>query len=170
MSLITEKDRIKEFENIKEILSRLDIAAEILKAGERLEESCLLLSMPTNMEDWRAEFEEDLHLATGYLVQMGEEEEQQTKYLMLYMPIQVDLSGCDELEILRFANKTNETLPVGTCFCKEDEESGRMLLQIKCIIGGYVDEFLDEGVVCEAVYELGYAYDRLKQELQELTR
>ena len=170
MARITERDRIEEFENIQEMLNTLEVAAKILEAGPNLEESCMLISLPTNVEDWEEEYKEDLHIATGYLIQMGEEENQQTKYLMLYMPVQVDLTSVDELVLLKLANELNQTLPVGACFVGKDKNSERVLLQIKCFIGGYVEEFLDEGVVCEAVFELGSIYDRLKEQLLDLVQ
>lgn len=170
MALITEKDRIQEFENIKSILQEVDVAAEVLKKGSNLEQSCMVISMPTAVEEWKEEFQEDLHVASAYLTQLGEDEEQLTKYLVIYMPIQVDVSGVDELTILKFVNDSNMQMPVGTCFYCEDPKDGRMLVQVKWSVGGRVDELLDEGVICEAVYELGYAYDMLKEHLLEMVK
>ena len=168
MALITEQDRIKEFENIKEFLEELEVAAEILQKGGSLEESCLLLSMPTETEELNGILPDDLHMATAYLTQTGDEEDQLTKYLTIYMPIQVDLTGADEGKVLKYVNDCNESFPFGTCFYGENPLTGRMLVQVKWSIGGPVDELLDEGVVCEAIFELGCLYDLLKEELLEM--
>ncbi|MGN0330596.1 MAG: hypothetical protein ACI4D5_05075 [Kineothrix sp.] len=168
MAIITEEDRLREYENIKEILDELDVAAEILRIGDESEMSCMMISLPTEVEDWREEYKTDLHMATAHLIQLSEDQEQLTKYLMVYVPVQVDLRETDELEVLRLINRINNTLAVGTCFYGKEPTSERMLLQIKWMIGGRVDENLDEGVVCEAIYELGATYDRLKAQLLEL--
>lgn len=168
MAVITEQDRIEEFENLKEILDRLDVAAQIIPAGQGLEQSCLMICMPTDMEDWKEEYKTDLHIAAAYLIQMSDDEEQLTKYLMIYMPIQVDLEEEKELEILRLVNEVNQNIAYGTCFYGKDSVSGKWLLQIKWLIGGDVGHYLDEGVVCETIFELGSIYDMLKERLLKL--
>ena len=165
MALITEQDRIEEFQNIKDVLDKLDIAAEILKPREGQPQSCLMVSLPTDIEDWEKEYETDMHMAVCNLIQLDTEEAQQTKYLMIYSAVMVDMSGVDELGIYRFLNEANRNLKVGTCFFGEDLNDGRKLVQLKWMIGGYVDEYLDAGVVGEAILELGNTYDTLKEQL-----
>lgn len=169
MPFITERDRVEEFENLKEVLDELEVAAEIIPSGEGLEQSCLLICLPTGTEDWEEEYKTDLHIASAYLIQLDEDESQLTKYLMLYMPIQVDLKGADDLAILRLVNEVNQEISFGTCFYGKEPTTDRMLLQIKWLIGGAVDSFLDEGVICETIFELGGIYDRLKERLLELS-
>ena len=168
MAIITEHDRKKEFEHIKEFLDALDVAADIAETGADQGQTCLLISLPTEIENWKEEYQTDLHLATGYLFQLSDDEDQLTKYLMLYMPVKVDLRDVDELELLRLVNELNRKMRIGTCFYGTEENTGRVLLQVKWLIGGRVDVFLDEGVVCEAVFELGALYDQLKEQLAGL--
>ena len=168
MAFITEKDRLDEFENLKELLDELEVAAEIIPAGPVVEQSCLMIALPTNIEDWEQEYKTDLHMAAAYLIQIGDDEEQLTKYMMIYMPVQVDLTGVDELAVLKLINEANKEISFGTCFYAEEQNSKRMLLQVKCLIGGAVDEYLDEGVVCEVIYDLGVIYDMLKERLLKL--
>lgn len=172
MSLLTEQHRIDEFKHIKEFLEEIEVAAEVLEQGNMVQETCLMICLPTWNEDWKEEMEEeaDLHFASGYLMQLGEEDEQLTKYLVLYMPIQVDLTGISREKALEFVNTVNLSLPLGTCFYAENPSDGRMMIHVKYMIGGYMEEYLDEGVVCETVLEMGYAYDTLKEELLELVK
>lgn len=168
MANITDKDRIKEYENMKDMLDSLEIACEILPKNALVEQSSLLISLPTSCEDWETEFETDMHVATGQLIQLSDDEQQLTKYLMLYVPIQVDVKGLDELVLLRLMNEVNSEIPIGTCFCAEEPGTGRLLLQIKWLIGGFVGEYIEEAVLCEALFEIGSVYDEVKEKLVEL--
>lgn len=170
MALITEQDRQNEFTSICSLLDKLEIAAQILPKNEMIDQACMMISLPTNCSDWSAETETgDLHLTTGYLVQIGEEENQQTKYLMLYMPVQVDVSNVDELTLLRYVNDLGKKFPFGSFFTQKDERTDRLLVQAKYMLGGYVGEELDGGVVGEVIYELGAAYDMIKADLLAMT-
>ena len=172
MPLLSEQHKKEELKHMKEFLEEIEVAAEVLESGNLVEETCLMICLPTWKEDWKEEMEdqEDLHFASGYLMQLGEEDEQLTKYLALYMPIQVDLTGISREKVLEFVNTVNLSLPLGTCFYAENPSDGRMMIHVKYMIGGYVEEFLDEGVVCETVLEMGYAYDTLKEQLLELVK
>ncbi|MGN0342466.1 MAG: hypothetical protein ACI4DO_06715 [Roseburia sp.] len=168
MGQLTEQEKIEDFERIKDMLDELNQAAEILQVGEDNSETVMMVVLPTTMEDWEEEYKTDMHMATCYIMQPEGEEGQPTKYMMIYTPILVDVSTLDELEVLRYISELNRTLLVGSCFYGEDLNDGRRLVQIKWTIGGYAGEPFDEGIVCEALYELGSTYDTIKAHLKEM--
>ena len=168
MAVITEEYRIREFEYLKRLLEAGDIAAKILHSDGVLDESCLIISMPTTSDDLDGLVPSDLHMAKAYLSQSDDEDEDTaTKYLSFIMPIQVDLKDVDEYKMLKYLNECNECIPFGTCYYSENPLSGRMLVQVKWAIGGVMDEPLNANVFCDTVCELGFLYDSLKEELLE---
>ena len=86
MALITDQDRREEFENLKEYFEEVDIISQIIDKKEPYNQACMLIALPTSDDTiWESEeMPEDPHLATAYLMQLGEEENQLTKYMMLY--------------------------------------------------------------------------------------
>lgn len=168
MPLIKEEEKKQEFENLKEILASLQIASEIMQKGDLVPETCLLITLPTTMKNWEEEYKTDMHMASAYLMQMDELDEQQTKYMMIYSQIQVDLADVPLAKIYPFLNLWNRYSAVGTYYVGEDPGTGKLLVHMKGIIGGGVEGFIDEAVICETIYELGYKYDEIKAELLEL--
>ena len=170
MAILTGADKKREFEHIMEFLNDLQIASNIIEAEDENgdQDCCLMVALPTGVEDWKEEYQTDIHLAVGTMIQLSDDKDQLTKYLMFYMAVQVDLQDADELAVLRLGNEWNRTMRVGSCIYGREKETGRTLLQVKCLIGACVDDDLDEGVVCETIYELGDLYDRLKEQLSAL--
>ncbi|MDO4260624.1 MAG: hypothetical protein Q4C82_00970 [Eubacteriales bacterium] len=177
MPLLTEKERQEELEHISELLNGLELPAEVMTAGGMFDQSSLLIGLPTEEDiDWDKPLEElpnDLHVAAGYLIQLdAESEDQLTKYFMLYAQVLVDLTGVDELEILRTVNQMNQEIALGTFFYADTTDlqggvQGRRV-QFRHSIGIPDDGEWDEGVLGETILEAGVYYDIMKERLTEL--
>lgn len=169
MALITDQDRREEFENLKEYFEEVDIISQIIDKKEPYNQACMLIALPTSDDTiWESEeMPEDPHLATAYLMQLGEEENQLTKYMMLYFQVAVDLTDVSEIEILRLINKANRTLSVGHFFYSEDVQ-GVLSVQYKVLVGSASDQYTDIAVVCEHIWAMGDFYDQMKADLLTL--
>ena len=177
MPLLTEEMKLKDMEQISEFLNELEIPAEVMKAGGWFDRGCVLIGLPTEEElDWDESLEnlpEDVHIVCGFVVQLDQDsEEQLTKYFMMYAMIPTDLSSVDEVQVLELVNQMNKEIALGTFFYDETtdyqgrNQGGRV--QFRHNIGVPVDGTWDEGVVCEAILELGVYYDIMKERLEEL--
>lgn len=174
MPLLTRKEKDTELKQICEVLNSYDFIAEFLPKGKLFEESCIFLSMPTDDEGDFDENDEnaDLHMAVMYLLQLDTEEEaQMTKYLLLVFKLLVDISSIEERKLFQLINEMNQFARMGTFFIGEEElPDGKIerTIQYKHLIGASTDEAFDEGVVGEAIIEIGFYYDELKERVLAL--
>lgn len=174
MPLLTKKEKDTELKQICEMLNSYDFIAEFLPKGNLFDESCVFLSMPTDDEE---DFDEndpnaDLHMAVMYLLQLDPEEEaQMTKYLLLVFKLLVDISSIEEAKLYKFINEMNQFIRLGTLFVGEDKlPDGKIerTIQYKHLIGASTDENFDEGLIGEAIIEMGFYYDEIKERVSVL--
>lgn len=174
MPLLTQKEKDTELRQLCEMLNSYDFIAEFLQKGKIFDESCVFLSMPT---DEKEAFDEndpnaDLHMAVLHLLQLDEEEEaQMTKYLLLIFQVLADISSIDELKLYKFVNEMNQFIRLGTLFIGEEETADGKVersIQYKYLIGASTDETFDDGVLGEAIIEMGFYYDEIKERLAAL--
>lgn len=170
MAIIDNEDRIEDFEELKEAFDAVGIVSKVIDKGDLVGEPCMMIALPTEDDaDLSDEGENaDLHLAAAYLTQLSRSEKQMTKYLMLYAQVKTDLEGMEEGRILSLVNRMNQEQMLITFIYGKARPEEPCTVQLKCTVGALDDEYPDEALVCEAVVEMGAAYDRMKQELREL--
>ena len=157
----TDQEKIQEFERLKDFLESLDLAAEILPKGNVLDDIILLVSLPSIEEypDDREATEADLHLAAGYLMDLDDTDQRLCKYLLFYAQIIVDLSSFERTEILENINQLNRNVRMGHYFYGPADGKEEEMLQYRVMVSGAEDQPLDEGVVADALLEMGVGYD-----------
>ena len=157
----TDQEKMQEFERLKDFLESLDMAAEILPKGNVLDDIILLVSLPSIEEypDDREATEADLHLAAGYLMDLDDTDQRLCKYLLFYSQIIVDLSGFERTEILENINQLNRNVRMGHYFYGPADGKEEEMLQYRVMVSGAEDQPLDEGVVADALLEMGVGYD-----------
>ena len=157
----TDQEKMQEFERLKDFLESLDMAAEILPKGNVLDDIILLVSLPSIEEypDDREATEADLHLAAGYLMDLDDTDQRLCKYLLFYSQIIVDLSGFERTEILENINQLNRNVRMGHYFYGPADGTEEEMLQYRVMVSGAEDQPLDEGVVADALLEMGVGYD-----------
>lgn len=173
MPLLSKEDRKQELEEISEFLNELEIAAVILPEGPWADQSGLLVELPTDEDvDWDAEeLPENAHVAAAYLMQLDEESQDQlTKYLLFYFMMPGRLEDVDELTVLKLVNSMNQQVRMGSFFYGEGQgtEGPGKYIQYRLAVGASTDSSWDEGLVGEAIIEMGFYYDMMDQRLQEL--
>ena len=157
----TDQEKMQEFERLKDFLESLDMAAEILPKGNVLDDIILLVSLPS-IEEYpsdREATEADLHLAAGYLMDLDDTDQRLCKYLLFYSQIIVDLSGFERTEILENINQLNRNVRMGHYFYGPADGKEEEMLQYRVMVSGAEDQPLDEGVVADALLEMGVGYD-----------
>lgn len=157
----TDQEKMQEFERLKDFLESLDLAAEILPKGNVLDDIILLVSLPS-IEEYpsdRETTEADLHLAAGYLMDLDDTDQRLCKYLLFYSQIIVDLSGFERTEILENINQLNRNVRMGHYFYGPADGKEEEMLQYRVMVSGAEDQPLDEGVVADALLEMGVGYD-----------
>ena len=157
----TDQEKMQEFERLKDFLESLDLAAEILPKGNVLDDIILLVSLPSIEEypDDREATEADLHLAAGYLMDLDDTDQRLCKYLLFYSQIIVDLSSFERTEILENINQLNRNVRMGHYFYGSADGKEEEMLQYRVMVSGAEDQPLDEGVVADALLEMGVGYD-----------
>lgn len=157
----TDQEKMQEFERLKDFLESLDMAAEILPKGNVLDDIILLVSLPSIEEypDDREATEADLHLAAGYLMDLDDTDQRLCKYLLFYSQIIVDLSSFERTEILENINQLNRNVRMGHYFYGSADGKEEEMLQYRVMVSGAEDQPLDEGVVADALLEMGVGYD-----------
>ena len=157
----TDQEKMQEFERLKDFLESLDMAAEILPKGNVLDDIILLVSLPSIEEypDDREATEADLHLAAGYLMDLDDTDQRLCKYLLFYSQIIVDLSSFERTEILENINQLNRNGRMGHYFYGPADGKEEEMLQYRVMVSGAEDQPLDEGVVADALLEMGVGYD-----------
>ena len=167
----SEKEKRKELGRLADFLNSVEIAAQVVEKGPYAQESSLLLCLPS-AETPEGLTEENapqlLHLATANLVDLEDPEPKIVKYLSLYSQVKTDLTGLEELEILRLLNHLNRAVRVGHFFY--GEENGQRMVQYRAAVMGDAEKPLDEGVVANAAMEMGIGYDQMKDALEELQK
>lgn len=174
MPLLQEQEKEKELIQIRDFLDEMEIAAEVMPKNGLVESACLLIGLPTDEELEMEEEDllpEDAHLAACYLVQLSDAQDQNTKYLMLYFMVPQELSGADELAVLRIINDMNQTVSMGGFVFGETQgmKGPEKHVQYKVTVGAGTDGFWDEGVLVEMIIEAGMYYDMMKERLAELS-
>ena len=157
----TDQEKMQEFERLKDFLESLDLVAEILPKGNVLDDIILLVSLPS-IEEYpsdREATEADLHLAAGYLMDLDDTDQRLCKYLLFYSQIIVDLSGFERTEILENINQLNRNVRMGHYFYGPADGKEEEMLQYRVMVSGAEDQPLDEGVVADALLEMGVGYD-----------
>ena len=157
----TDQEKMQEFERLKDFLESLDLAAEILPKGNVLDDIILLVSLPS-IEEYpsdRETTEADLHLAAGYLMDLDDTDQRLCKYLLFYSQIIVDLSSFERTEILENINQLNRNVRMGHYFYGPADGKEEEMLQYRVMVSGAEDQPLDEGVVADALLEMGVGYD-----------
>ena len=111
--------KIRDLEQLKKELEELDLAAEVLTPGRLAEDATLLVCLPSvdevpdDLDDIESE---DLHLASGMLVDLDDTGKSFARYLIFYSQIRVKLENPDEQRILKMVNFMNRTSRVGHYF------------------------------------------------------
>lgn len=157
----TDQEKMQEFERLKDFLESLDMAAEILPKGNVLDDIILLVSLPS-IEEYpsdREATEADLHLAAGYLMDLDDTDQRLCKYLLFYSQIIVDLSSFERTEILENINQLNRNVRMGHYFYGPTDGKEEEMLQYRVMVSGAEDQPLDEGIVADALLEMGVGYD-----------
>ena len=115
----TIEKKIRDLEQLKKELEELDLAAEVLTPGTIAEDATLLVCLPSvdevpdDLDDIESE---DLHLASGMLVDLDDTGKSLARYLIFYSQIRVKLENPDEQCILKMVNFMNRTSRVGHYF------------------------------------------------------
>ena len=119
--------KIRDLEQLKKELEELDLAAEVLTPGTLAEDATLLVCLPSvdevpdDLDDIESE---DLHLASGMLVELDDTGKSLARYLIFYSQIRVKLENPDEQRILKMVNFMNRTSRVGHYFYGPAEAAG----------------------------------------------
>ena len=149
-------------------LEELDLAAEVLTPGRLAEDAALLVCLPSvdevpdDLDDIESE---DLHLASGMLVDLDDTGKSLARYLIFFSQIRVKLENPDEQCILKMVNFMNRTSRVGHYFYGSAEEGQEPLVQYRATVTGVSGEPFDAGVVADTVLEMGMGYDLMKEML-----
>lgn len=166
--MYTAEMKIRELNQLKEELEELELAAEVLTPGKVAEDVTLLVCLPSvdevpdDVEDLESE---DLHLASGMLVDLDDTGKSLAKYLIFYSQIRVKLENPEEQTILKMVNFMNRTSRVGHYFYGPAEEGQESLVQYRATVTGAAGEPFDAGVVADTILEMGMGYDLMKEML-----
>ena len=164
----TIRKKIRDLEQLKKELEELDLAAEVLTPGTLAEDATLLVCLPSvdevpdDLDDIESE---DLHLASGMLVDLDDTGKSLARYLIFYSQIRVKLENPDEQRILKMVNFMNRTSRVGHYFYGSAEEGQEPLVQYRVTVTGVSGEPFDAGVVADTILEMGMGYDLMKEML-----
>ena len=159
--MLTQEKKRTEFERIREFLAQVEIAAEVADKGKLFDDTVLLVSLPTAEEfpEDHELTEEELHLAVGYLVELDGEEERLSHYLMFYSQIEADVSELNRAEILSMLNELNRRVRLGCFFLGPVDGQETEGIQYRIMVSGMPEEPFDEGLVADAILEMGTGYD-----------
>lgn len=170
---LSEEEKQQELGNLEEFLNSVKIAAQLVPKGGMLDDVSLLVCLPSveeipeDLEDATAE---NMHFMSACLMELDDSQEKISKYLGCYTQIRADMSGIPELEVLKLVNRMNRTVRVGHYFYDEPEGAGEKLVQYRASVMGAAEQPLDEGVVAEAILEMGIGYDMMKDALEDLAK
>lgn len=166
-----EQEILAEFEHLSEYLNDVEIVAEVLPKGKIAEETSLLVCLPgaeSGTDDGTDEDDlnpENMHVASGCLLDLSEGENRLAKYLMLYTQIPVDISAMTAAEVVLLLNELNRTVRVGHYFLGAVEGEETPVVQYRATVTGAEGEHLDGGVVADTIVEMGSGYEVAKTAL-----
>lgn len=157
----------EELNYIRDFLEDFEIAAEVLPKGKLIDQTTLMICLPS-VEDEEDEEEEEidyrkLHIAYAYMLDLAEEEERLAKYLLIYTHVRVDSTDLSEEEMLSLLNDLNAVVRIGHFFYGEVEGEEQPVVQYRMMVAGAVDQPFDEGIVADAILEMGVGYDMAKE-------
>ena len=164
----SEEKITEELNYIRDFLEEFEIAAEVLPKSKLIEQTSLLICLPSveDEEDDEEEGEIDyskLHIAYAYLLDFADTEKRLAKYLLLYTHVRVDASAMSTEEMLALLNDLNAVVRVGHFFYGEVEGEEHPVVQYRALVTGAVDQPFDEGIVADAILEMGVGYDTAKE-------
>ncbi|MBR5509817.1 MAG: hypothetical protein IKV59_07170 [Lachnospiraceae bacterium] len=167
----SDQEKLQEFEHLKAEFDDMNLICEVLPKGHLFDDITLLVCLPSTSwqeEDTGEELtEEDVHMASGVLLDMDDSDNRLAKYLVFYTQIRMDMTGLDELTVLRIVNALNRTSRVGHYFYSVVEGQDGALVQYRATVTGEDGVPLDAGVVADTIIEMGVGYELMKQALSE---
>lgn len=165
----TNQEKIEEFTRLRDFLESVEVASEVIPKGEMAEDTTLLVCLPGT--DELAEDEEPtaekLHVAAGYLLDLGESEKRLAKYMLFYTQIPADTSHMKVEEVLLMLNELNRTVRVGHYFLGKTEENQPLMVQYRATVTGVDGEPFDEGIVADTILEMGVGYEVAREALNQ---
>lgn len=171
MPLLTKKEKEKDLIAVRDFLNELDFAAALLPDGPWADQKGLILLLPTDAEmDWKEdELPEDAPYAAAYLMQLDQEEENQmTKYLLFYFMLPQKIEDRVAGQALELVNRMNQQIRMGCFYLGKDQVSEEKCIQYRLTVGNAADAPWDEGVIGEALIEMGLYYDLMLEEAGKL--
>ena len=175
MPLLSKEQKNQELVEIKDFLNELEFAAAILPSGPWAEQDSLLVQLPTDKEiDWKSDdLPDNAYIAVGNMLQLDEKDDRQlTKYLMFYFMLPEVVAQGKELEALQIVNEMNQIVRMGSFFFGEGQgaEGVNNYIQYRLTIGTSTEGSFDEGVVGEAIIEMGLYYDIMSDKMEALLK
>ena len=166
MALLTKEERNQEVEALRSCLDELEFASAVLPEGPWANQ----IELPGDEDvEWKAgEIPENARIAAAYLMQLDEEEDQLTKYLLFCFELPQTIGDATELKVLKLVNEINQQIRMGCFYLDESrmEEVGRKV-QYRLAVGASTDEDFDEGLIGEAIIEMSLYYDLMEERLME---
>ena len=169
---LKEQEIIEELEQLRDFLYDVEIAAEVIQKSKLVEETVLLVCLPSveDIEDEEEEEEidpEKIHIASGYILDLDDADQRLAKYLMFYTQIRTDISAMTTEEVLDLVNQLNQTVRVGHYFYGEADGEESPIVQYRATVTGAEGEHFDGGIVADTIIEMGVGYDIAKSALIE---
>lgn len=165
----SDQEKIEELQRLRDFLDSVEIAAEVIPKGKLGDEILMLVALPTHDEDPEAEeiSPEQIHAASVMMMDLDDNEKRLAKYLMFYTQIEADLSNMTIAEVILLLNDLNRTVRIGHYFLAEKEEGGPQVVHYRATVAGVEDEPFDEGIVADAILEMGIGYDYAKEVIRQ---
>ena len=164
-----EQQKLEELEYLRDFLNDIEIASEVIPRNQMLEESTLLVCLPSVEEvmEGAEVVPEKMHVATAYVLDLDEAEKRLAKYLLFYTQIKADISAMNATEVILLLNDLNRTVRVGNYFYGDVDGEELPMVQYRATITGVEGEYFDGGLVADIILEMGVAYDMAKNALQQ---
>ena len=165
MALLTKEEKNQEIEALRTCLDELQFASAILPEGPWADQKGLLVELPGDEDaEWKAgEIPEDARIAAAYIMQLDEEEDQLTKYLLFCVVFPFTIGVEDEVKCLKLVNEMNSQIRMGSFYLEEDAAKEGYQVQYRLAVGAVADEPFDEGLVGEAILEMSLYYDLIEE-------
>lgn len=171
MALLTKEEKNKEIEALRNCLDELEFASAILPEGPWADQKGLLVELPGDEEiEWKdGEIPENVRVAAAYIMQLDDEEEQLTKYLLFCFELPQTIGDATELRALKMINELNQQIRMGSFYLDDSrmEEVGRKI-QYRLAVGASTEAEFDEGLIGEAVIEMSLYYDLMEEKIMEI--
>ena len=165
MALLTTEQKNQEIEALRICLDELQFASAILPEGPWADQKGLLIALPGEDDvEWTGtDIPEDARIAAAYIMQLDEEEDQLTKYLLFCVVFPFTIGVEDEVKCLKLVNEMNSQIRMGSFYLEEDAAKEEYQVQYRLAVGAVVDEPFDEGLVGEAILEMSLYYDLIEE-------